>query len=69
MACPGAIDGHIVGNLKFAAGQQNRTGYTGSVDRVTVIRGGERVAQGAWATVIRVCDYYGVCWQRIANFN
>jgi len=54
-------------NLKFAAGQQNGARHTGGVNRVAVIRGGERVAQRAGAAVIRVCDYDEVSWQRTAH--
>ena len=63
----GAVDGHVVGNLKFAAGQQDGAGDAGGVNRVAVIRDGERVAQRAGAAVIGVCDYDDVSWQRIAE--
>ena len=62
-----AVDGYVVGNLKFAAGQQDRAGDAGGVNRVAVIRDGERVAQRAGAGVIGVCDYDDVSWQRIAE--
>ena len=63
----GAVDGHVVGNLKFAAGQQDGAGDAGGVNRVAVIRDGERVAQRAGTAVIGVCDYDDVTWQRIAE--
>ena len=65
----GAVDGDVVGNLKFAAGQQDRAGDAGGVNRVAVIRDGERVAQRAWAAVIGVCDYDDVSWRRIAELG
>ena len=57
---PGAVDGDVIRNLKFAAGQQNRARDAGSVNRVTVIRDNERVAQRPGAAVIGVCDYNDV---------
>lgn len=51
-----AVNGRVVGNLKFAAGQQNGAGNTGGVDGVAIIRDGERVTQRAGATVVGVCD-------------
>ena len=39
-----AVDGHVVVDLKFAAGKQNGAGDAGSVNRVAIIPGGERVA-------------------------
>jgi len=39
-----AVDGHVVVDLKFAAGKQNGAGDGGSVNRVAIIRGGERIA-------------------------
>ena len=62
-----AVDGHVVVNLKFAAGQQNRAGDAGGVNRVAVIRNGKCVAQRAGAAVIGVCDHDDVSWQRIAH--
>src|SRR5262249_34287484 len=41
----GAVDGHVVRNLKCAAGQQDGTGDTGRVNRVAVTGCGKRVAQ------------------------
>ena len=59
----GASDGHVVGNLKFAAGQEDgAAGDAGGVNRVAVIRDAERVAQRTWAAVIDVCDYDDVSW-------
>ena len=52
----GAVDCHVVVDLKFAAGQQDRAGDARGVNRVAVIGHGECVAQRARATVIRVCD-------------
>ena len=53
-------------NLKFAAGQQNRAGYTGSVNCVPIIGGGERVTQRARSAVISICDYDDVSRERVA---
>ena len=63
----GSIDGHVVVNLKSAAGQQDRAGDTGGVNRVAVTRCGDRVAQRARAAVIGVCDDDNGSWQRIAR--
>ena len=65
----GAVDGHVVVNLKFAAGQQDGAGHAGGVNRVAVIRDGERVAQRAGAVVIGVRDYDDANWKRIAHFR
>ena len=65
----GAVDGHAVINLKFAAGQQDGAGDAGSVNRVALIRDGERVAQRAGAVVIGICDYDDGNWKRIAHFR
>ena len=54
-------------NLKFAAGQQDGAGDAGCVNRVAVIRDGERVAQRAGPAVIGVCDYDGGSRQRTAH--
>src|SRR4029077_8932722 len=62
-----AVDGHVVGNLKFAAGQQDGAGDAGGVNRVAIIRDGARVAQRAGAAVIGVCDYDDGSWQRFAR--
>jgi len=40
-----ALDGHVVVNLKFAAGQQDGAGDASGVNRVAVIRAGKRVPQ------------------------
>ena len=55
-----------MGNLKFPAGQQDSARDAGGVNRVAVIRDGERVAQRAWPAVIGVRDYNDVSWQPVA---
>ena len=42
---PRAVDGDVMVDLKFAAGQQDGAGDAGGVNSVAVIRGGKRVAQ------------------------
>ena len=69
ISCTGAVDGHAVINLKFAAGQQDGAGDAGSVNRVAIIRASERVAQRAGAVVIGICDYDDGNWKRIARFS
>jgi len=63
----GASDGHVVGNLKFAAGQPDGAGDAGGVNGVAVFRDRERIAQRAGAAVISVSDNDHGRWQRIAN--
>ena len=41
----GAADGHIVGDLKFGAGQSNGARDAGSVNCITIISNAERLAQ------------------------
>src|SRR5262249_35298147 len=55
----GAVDGHVVVNLKFTAGQQDGAGDPGGVNRVAVTGNSERDAQRAESTVIGVCDKDG----------
>ena len=62
-----AVNCYAVSDLKFATGQQDGARDAGGVDRVSVIRNGKRTAQRARATVIGVCDYDNVSWQRIAE--
>src|SRR5436190_156083 len=64
-----AVDGHVVGNLKFAAGQENGAEHAGGVNRVAVIRDGERITQRAGPAVIGVRDYDDVSWQPVAAFT
>src|SRR5262249_51855605 len=59
----GTIDGHVVVYLKFTAGQQDRAGDTCGVNRVAVLREGERVPQRAGSAVIGVCDHDDGSWQ------
>src|SRR5262252_963883 len=58
----GAVDGHVVVNLKFATGQQDGAGDASGVNRVAVIRAGQCVAQRAGTAVIGVCDYDDGSW-------
>ena len=62
----GAVDAHVMVNLKFAAGQQDGAGDASRINRVAVLGNGERLAQRAWATVCSVCDYDDGSWQGIA---
>ena len=54
-------------HVQLAGDQRDGAGDASGVNRVTVIRDGERVAQRAGAAVIGVCDYDDVTWQRIAE--
>ena len=65
----GAVDGDVVGNLKFAADQQDGAGDAGGVNRVAIVCVNQRLAQRAWPAVIGVCDYDDVSWQRMAYFT
>ena len=59
----GAGDGHVVGNLKFAAGQHDSVGDAGGVNRVAIVCVSQRLAQRAGSTVIRVCDDNEITWR------
>ena len=63
----GPANGDIFVHVQLAADQRDGAGDASGVNRVTVIRDGERVAQRAGTAVIRVCDYNDVIWQRIAE--
>ena len=60
--CTRTVDGHVMVNLKFAAGQQDGSGDAGGVNRVAVIGDGKCVTQRAGTAVIGVCDYDDVSW-------
>src|SRR5690348_10284926 len=57
IAGTGPIDGHPVGDLKFAACQRDGAEDLRGVDCVTVIGHGERVAQRTGAAIFSACDY------------
>ena len=64
-----AVDDYVVGNLKFTAGQQDGAKDAGDINRVSVIRDRECIAQRAGAAVISVCDYDKVSWECSAEFR
>src|SRR5262249_6061407 len=52
----GSVDCHVVGNLKFAASQQDGVGDACGINRVAIVCVSQRLAQRAGSAVIGVCD-------------
>ena len=64
-----AVNRHVVGNLKFVAGQQDSAGHAGGVNRVAVICAWRARCATSRGHVIGVCDYDDASWQPVAAFD